>query len=58
MGLCMDRLWDRDEGGFFDTDEHLLDLKIKEIEDIPRPSANSLCIRLLLKLNLITGKDI
>lgn len=43
---------------FFDTDEHLLDLKIKEIEDIPRPSANSLCIRLLLKLHLITGKEI
>ena len=58
MGLCIDRLWDRDEGGFFDTDEHLLDLKIKEIEDIPRPSANSLCIRLLLKLHFITGKEI
>jgi uncharacterized protein YyaL (SSP411 family) len=58
MGLCIDKLLDRDEGGFFDTDDHLLGIRIKEIEDIPRPSANALCIRLLLKLHLLSGKEI
>ncbi|MEN8261853.1 MAG: thioredoxin domain-containing protein [Nitrospirota bacterium] len=56
MELSVGRLWDREHGGFFDTDDHLLDLRIREIEDIPRPSANSLAIRLLLKLHYITEK--
>ncbi len=58
MKICLDRLWDRDQGGFFDTDDHLLGIGIKGVEDMPHPSANSLCIRLLLKLSSIAGNDI
>jgi hypothetical protein len=57
MDLCINNLWDSDEGGFFDTDEHLLELKIKGVDDIPTPSANSLGIVLLLKLNFIAQDD-
>jgi uncharacterized protein YyaL (SSP411 family) len=39
MEICIDTLWDSDEGGFFDTDEHLLGMSLKAIEDIPHPSA-------------------
>jgi uncharacterized protein YyaL (SSP411 family) len=55
MDMCVDKLWDRDGGGFFDTDAHLLGMRLKGIEDMPHPSANSVCIRLLLKLFSITG---
>lgn len=58
METCIAKLWDSDERGFFDTDEFLLGLRIKEIEDNPRPSANSLSIRLMLKLHDITGEEI
>jgi uncharacterized protein YyaL (SSP411 family) len=57
MEICIRSLWDADEGGFIDTDEHLLEMKIKGIEDIPHPSANSLSIILLLKLSFMTGKE-
>jgi len=54
-GICIEKLWDRDEGGFFDSEDHFLEMKIKGIEDIPHPSANALCVILLLKLYFITG---
>lgn len=57
MEICIKNLWDEDEGGFIDTDEHLLGMKIKSIEDIPHPSANSLCIILLLKLSFMIKKE-
>jgi uncharacterized protein YyaL (SSP411 family) len=55
MDLCIKKLWD-DEGGFFDTEEEVIGLRLKGIEDIPHPSANSLSIILLLKLFQMTGK--
>ncbi len=58
MDICIKKLWDKEEGGFFDTDEHLLGINMKEIDDNPRPSANSLAIRLFQKLHSITGKDV
>ncbi|MBI4684144.1 MAG: thioredoxin domain-containing protein [Nitrospirae bacterium] len=57
MELCTKRFWDENEGGFFDTDEEVLGIRLKGIEDIPHPSANSLGILLLLKLYHLTGKD-
>jgi len=57
MGLCIKNLWDPDEGGFIDTDDQLLGMKIKGVEDIPHPSANSLCIILMLKLSFMTKKE-
>ncbi|MEW6599992.1 MAG: hypothetical protein AB1499_03390, partial [Nitrospirota bacterium] len=58
MKSCLDRLWDREEGGFFDTGTPLLDMNIKGVEDLPQPSANSVCIRMLLKLFSVTGKNV
>ncbi len=55
MKSCLDKLWDNDGGGFFDTDDPLLGIRVKGVEDMPHPSANSICIRLLLKLFSITG---
>ena len=57
MRLCIDRFWDKKEGGFFDSVDHELGLKIKVIEDIPHPSANSISIILFLKLSLITDNS-
>ncbi|MCX8029975.1 MAG: thioredoxin domain-containing protein [Thermodesulfovibrionales bacterium] len=56
MNLCIERLWDKESYGFFDTEEELLGVKLKLIEDTPHPSANSIAIMLLLKLSLI-NKD-
>jgi uncharacterized protein len=57
MKRCLKMFWDNAEGGFFDTDGEVLGLRLKNIEDIPHPSANSTSIMLLLKLHLITGKQ-
>jgi uncharacterized protein len=55
MGSCIDKFLDKDEGGFFDTEGEIIDTRLKSIEDIPHPSANSLGIILLLKLYGMTG---
>ncbi len=57
MDLCIKKFYDRDEGGFFDTDGEVLGLRLKGIEDIPHPSANSLGLMLLLKLCRLTDKN-
>lgn len=57
LGVCLKKFWDSD-GGFFDTDEEVIGLRLKGIEDIPHPSANSLGIILMLKLYQITSKDL
>jgi hypothetical protein len=56
MGLCIKKFWDSEGGGFFDTEEEIVGLRLKAIEDIPHPSANSLGIILLLKLFYMTDK--
>jgi uncharacterized protein YyaL (SSP411 family) len=56
MELCIKKFWDKDDGGFFDTEEEILGIRLKEIEDIPHPSANSLGIILLIKLYYMTEK--
>jgi uncharacterized protein YyaL (SSP411 family) len=57
MEVCLKKFWDSD-GGFFDTDEEVIGLRLRGIEDIPHPSANSLGIILLLKLYQMTSKDL
>jgi uncharacterized protein YyaL (SSP411 family) len=57
MELCIRKLWDSNEGGFFETETQLIGIRLKGIEDISHPSANALSIRLLLKLYHLTGKD-
>lgn len=57
MELCIEKLWDREEGGFFDAEDAVLGIRLKGIEDVPHPSANSLAMILLLKLHYMTGKN-
>lgn len=57
MESCINKFWDTDEGGFFDTESEIIEIRLKSIEDIPHPSANSLGIILLLKLHLMTEKE-
>jgi uncharacterized protein len=45
------------EGGFFDTGQEVLGTRLKRIDDIPHPSANSTAAMLLLKLHRLTGED-
>jgi uncharacterized protein YyaL (SSP411 family) len=58
MRLCLERFWDSEGGGFFYNSTHILGIKMKGIEDISHPSANSLGIMLLLKLYHLTSRDI
>ena len=55
--LCIAKFWDEGEGGFRDTDEEVLGIRMKPVEDIPHPSANSVGIMQLLRLHFITGKE-
>ncbi len=57
MTRTIELFWDEDEGGFFDTDQEVLGTRLKGIEDIPQPSANSLAIILLIKLSFIQDKS-
>ena len=57
MASCLNKFYDYDAGGFFDTGEEVLGMRMKRIEDIPHPSANAVAIVLLLKLNYLTGKE-
>lgn len=57
MELCLEKFQDSD-GGFFDTGEEVIGLRLKGIEDIPHPSANSLGIILLLKIYHMTNKNL
>ena len=58
MGQCLERFWDKAEGGFFDSDTAVLGLRLKGIEDIPHPSANAAGIMQLLKLFHATDKSL
>jgi uncharacterized protein YyaL (SSP411 family) len=57
MELCIEKFWDKEEGGFFNSDNPVLGIRIKGIEDISHPSANSLGIMLFHKLSYQMSKD-
>jgi uncharacterized protein YyaL (SSP411 family) len=57
MNLCLKRLWDDETHGLHDTDDRLLGITVKAIEDTPQPSANSVAIRLFVRLYHMTGKE-
>ena len=50
MDACLEWFWDREGGGFFDTEEEVVGMRFKGIEDVPQPSANGLAAIVLLKL--------
>jgi len=57
MEQCIGKFWDRVGGGFFETENELVGVRLKGIEDIPHPSANALGIMNLMKLYYMTDKD-
>lgn len=57
MASCMEKFYDRREGGFFDTETEVLGTRLKRMEDVPQPSANALAVLVLMKLSLMTGND-
>jgi uncharacterized protein YyaL (SSP411 family) len=56
MTECVEKFGDS-EGGFFDTEGEVLGTRLKRVEDIPHPSANSIAVMLLVKLFSLTGKE-
>ena len=54
---CLEHFWDTDGWGFFDTEGEVIGLRLKGIEDIPRPSPNALAVIVLLKLAAISGDE-
>ncbi len=57
MEQTIAKFWDNARGGFFDAEEKVLGLRLKDAEDIPHPAANSVAILLLLKLSALTKKE-
>jgi uncharacterized protein YyaL (SSP411 family) len=57
MGQCIGKFLDKSDGGFFDTENEVIGLRLKGIEDTPHPSANSIAVMCLIKLSLMLGKD-
>ena len=55
--VCLERFWDADGWGFFDTESEVIGLRLKGIEDIPRPSPNALAVIVLLKLAAVSGEE-
>ncbi len=58
MDTCIERLWDKETGGFFDSEDDVIGIKIKAIDDGPHPSPNSLAIIVLIKLSAILKDDV
>ena len=52
MRACIDKFWDKDKGGFFDTEEPVIGTRLRMVEDIPHPSGNSVGTMNLIKLGL------
>jgi uncharacterized protein YyaL (SSP411 family) len=58
MRACIDKFWDNDKGGFFDTEEPVIGTRLRMVEDIPHPSGNSVGTMNLIKLGLaLKNKD-
>jgi hypothetical protein len=57
MERVIERFWDERTGGFFESEEELLGTRLKSVEDVPHPSANSIAIMLLVKLSSILQID-
>lgn len=54
---CIERFRDGEGAGFFDTEEEVIGMRLKGIDDVPRPSPNAVVILVLLKLAAISGDE-
>ncbi|HTR44780.1 MAG TPA: thioredoxin domain-containing protein, partial [Thermodesulfovibrionales bacterium] len=57
METCTARFWDEHGGGFFDTDEAVVGMRLKGIDDVPHPSPNAAAILLLDRLSVLAEKE-
>ncbi len=57
MKICINKFRDKEDGGFFDTDEDVIGTRLKESGDAPHPSVNSVNIMNLIKLSRISGNE-
>ncbi len=57
MDRAIEKFWDSAADGFFDAEESVLGTRLKTIEDVPHPAANSVAIMLLVRLASILGED-
>jgi uncharacterized protein len=53
MDRCLEKFWDPKDAGLFDTEESVIGMRLKGIEDTPHPSGNALTAIVLLKLGFI-----
>jgi uncharacterized protein YyaL (SSP411 family) len=58
MEQCIRKFWDRAGGGFFESEDEIVGVRLKGIEDIPHPSPNAVAILNLIKLSSLTDKDL
>jgi len=56
MSHSIDLFWDREGSGFFDTEDTVIGLRLKGVEDIPHPSANAVSIGNLIRLAHIVDR--
>ncbi|MDA8077836.1 MAG: thioredoxin domain-containing protein [Nitrospiraceae bacterium] len=56
MESCIRRFLDEGTGGFFDSEQEVMGIRLKPVEDVPHPSANSVGIMQLISLYNMTGK--
>lgn len=57
LNLALENLWDKKNGGFYDSTEEVLSIRNKNIHDTYYPSPNSIMIINLLKLHGILKDD-
>ena len=57
MKTCIDKFWDSEMGGFFDTEEEVLGTRLKGADDSPQPSSNAIAVLNLIRLSSLTGKE-
>ncbi|MGC8938358.1 MAG: hypothetical protein ACP5KH_05180, partial [Thermodesulfovibrio sp.] len=55
--MAINKLWDEEYGGFYDSEESIFSIRHKSIHDTPYPSANSIMIINLLKLHAIKRNE-
>lgn len=57
MEEAIERFGDKVQGGFFDTDDALMGMELKGIEDTPHPSANAVAVIALLRLSFMKENE-
>jgi len=57
MDTCLEKFRDEQGAGFFDTEDEVVGMRLRSIEDIPHPSANSCAVLVLARLSFMCGRE-